>query len=116
MDPAVTTVVEGTQPVPLVNSPQPENVIPTLDITKQGPSFWRLKFRPVLSNIPTHDDRKGQLMFDVLFAGAKAAGKWEDDWPLMTKEDFMKNLKATADVEIGGHHHDGTHPRSKSKE
>lgn len=116
MEPNMTTVTEGTQPIPLVTAPQPENIVPTTDITKHGPSFWRLKFRPTLSNTPTHDDRKSQLMFDVLFSGAKADGKWEDDWPLMAKEDFLKDLKAISDLEIGGHRHDGTHPRSKSKE
>lgn len=112
METAPTTATEGTQSVSTVTSPQPENVPSTT-----GPSYWKALLRPTLSATPTHDDRKHQLTFDVLFAGAKSIGRWEDDWPIMDKATFVQKLKDVSTLEIGGHNPDGTHPRSKkSKE
>jgi hypothetical protein len=67
---------------------------------KKPVSFWLGRKRPPE---PMHEaDRRARVMFDVLFAGAKAAGRWEDDWPLMTEDEFDKALAAVANIKMGG--------------
>jgi hypothetical protein len=78
----------------------------TPPVTK-APMYWLAELRP--SVIIISEDRPRQIHFDVNFAGAKFAGKWEDEWPLMTKEEFLKALDDVSKLEIGGQWPDGNH-------
>ena len=80
-------------------------------IDTRGPSAWRSKKRPDLPNTPTYDQRIDQLKFDMLFAGAKSFKHWEDEWPLMSEDEFDRALKHVATLEFGGQSPDGKHPR-----
>lgn len=113
METAPTTVPEGTQSVTDVTSPQPENAPSTPEIMA-GPAYWRNKLRPTLPAQPSHEDRKPVLMFDVLFAGAKMTGRWEDEWPVMNEATFKVALDKSASIEIGGQRPDGSHPRART--
>jgi hypothetical protein len=72
---------------------------------KLAPPAWATKKRP--SGVLERDAR---THFDARFAGAKAAGRWEDEWPLLTEADFDAALEAAGSISLGGHQHDGTYP------
>lgn len=77
-----------------------------------GPAIWRGKKRPIALST-THDQTLIQLSFDVLFAGAKSAGGWEDEWPLMSEDEFDAALEKVATLELGGQRPNGSHPRAE---
>lgn len=109
----MTTESKGPTSPPWVPSETSEKTMPTEEIAKKaGPSFWLGKLRPKVTVGSLHHERVTQAKFDSLFAGAKANARWEDDWPLMTEEEFSTSLKAVSNIEFGGHHPDGSHPRA----
>lgn len=84
------------------------------DPVAYGPVAWKTRKRPVLpAKDATHNQRMEQLKFDVLYAGAFSTGHWEDEWPLMTEEDFSLALLKVSQLELGGHFPDGKHPRAE---
>lgn len=84
-----------------LSTPQPSNVV------VGGPGFWVKKLRP--TDTTTHDERLKQVHFDAYFAGAKAANKWEDEWPVLDEKAFLKHLKEVAELELGGQWPDQVH-------
>ena len=70
-----------------------------------APPAWAAKKRP--TGVLERDERSH---FDAQFAGAKAAGRWEDEWPLLTESAFDAALEAAGSISLGGQQHDGTHP------
>lgn len=84
---------------------------------KRTPSDWYKQLCPKVAAISAHSEKLPVQKFNIEFAGAKATGKWEDEWPMLTKDEFLGALDAVGKIEIGGHNPDGTHPRApKSKE
>ena len=67
-----------------------------------GPSHWLAALRPQLPVLPTRDHQISRIRFDVLFAGAHSKGKWEDEWPLMTKDEFLFLLLEVGEIKLGG--------------
>jgi len=67
---------------------------------KKPVSFWLGRKRPPE---PQHDaDRKARNLFDVLYAGAAAAGRWEPEFTLLSEDEFDKALQAVAQIQMGG--------------
>lgn len=89
----------------------PESPWEQSPVEVRGPAAWRAKKRPEVPTISTNDQRLAQLQFDVLFAGAKSFKRWEDEWPLMSEDEFDGALRRVAILELGGQSPDGKHPR-----
>lgn len=84
---------------------------------KLSPAAWRQKKRlvephPDHAAKELHEDRQKRLLWDAFFAGARVLSKWEDEFPLITEAEFDAALQAVKDIELGGHHPNGTHPRA----
>lgn len=82
---------------------------PVADTAKTyNPSQLYTKHCPKVARIAAHEERLKKLKFDTYFAGAKAAGKWEDEWPALTEKEFIQALQDVGDLSIGNTNHDGT--------
>ncbi len=69
---------------------------------KKPVAFWLGRKRPPE---PQHDaDRRARVMFDVLYAGAAAAGRWagQEEFVLVTEDEFDRALAAVAALTFGG--------------
>jgi hypothetical protein len=66
---------------------------------KMPVSFWVGRKRPPE---PQHEaDRRSRVHFDVLYAGAAAANRW-DDFVKLSEDEFDQALKAVASITLGG--------------
>lgn len=81
-------------------APTPSAADPVVVPFRAGPAAWQRKKQPPEGRVA--DERLVRLHFDVQFAGAKSAGRWEEDWPLLTEIEFDAALAAVANLKLGG--------------